>query len=208
LKHWEEQILSHIDFQYYSKEQQHIIYYHTKKKNVQASSPALSFDLQQTLAKGPFCFIDDGSKELPEASILARFTIVLTAYNRFTAEWKLGSLEHEKRSSRTGDVYWGDDHDSEASPILKVHWLRLIVDEGHTVSIWVLSLFSSAYLLTFVRCCFVATSSYVDGQEPQQHYPILFMDHGTASVGHDRYSNTANRESNRFEELIFLMSVP
>ena len=140
LKHWEEQILSHIDFQYYSKEQHHIVYYHTKKKNVQASSPALSFDLQQTLAKGPFCFIDDGSRELPPASILSRFTIVLTAYNRFTAEWNLGSLEHEKRASRKGDVYWGDDLDSEASPILKVHWLRLIVDEGHTVSIWSLNL--------------------------------------------------------------------
>ena len=158
LKHWEEQILSHIDFQYCSKEQQHIVYYHTKKKNVQASSPALSFDLQQTLAKGPFCFIDDGSKELPPASILSRFTIVLTAYNRFTAEWKLGSLEHEKRALRMGDVYWGDDIDSEASPILKVHWLRLIVDEGHTVSIWLLVLNCGHYsfLLTFVLCFFVA----------------------------------------------------
>ncbi len=157
LKHWEEQILSHIDFQYCSKEQQHIVYYHTKKKNIQASSPALSFDLQQTLAKGPFCFIDDGSKELPPASILSRFTIVLTAYNRFTAEWKLGSLEHEKRASRTGDVYWGDDLDSEASPILKVHWLRLIVDEGHTVSIWLMnpSCCHYSYLLTLVLCCFV-----------------------------------------------------
>jgi hypothetical protein len=211
LKHWEEQILSHIDFKYCSKEQQHIVYYHTKKKNIQASNPALSFDLQQTLAMGGFCFIDDGSKELPPASILSRFTIVLTAYNRFTAEWKLGSLEHEKRASRTGDVYWGDDLDSEASPILKVHWLRLIVDEGHTVSIFVneselLPLFISP---NFCSLLFLLSSfSYIDGQESQQHYPILFMDHGTASVGDDRYSNTANRESNRIEELIFPLPVP
>lgn len=127
LNHWEEQIVSHIDFQYTSKR---FIYYHTKKKrNIEASSPAVLFDLQQTLHKGPFVFIDDGTKALPEASILARFCIVLTSYNRFTADWKQGSLENELRSSRKGVTYWGDDLSEEASPLLKVHW----VSEGVTL---------------------------------------------------------------------------
>lgn len=122
LNHWEEQIIAHINFQYYSKRCQ-IIYYHTKKRNLEASSPAISFDLQQTLKQGPFVFIDDGTKALPPASILARFTIVLTAYNRFTAEWKQGSLENELRASRKGGIYWGEDDLKEASPLLKVHWV-------------------------------------------------------------------------------------
>ena len=120
LNHWEEQIITHINFQYSSKR---FIYYHTKKKNIEASSPAVLFDLQQTLKQGPFVFIDDGTKALPPASILARFFIVLTAYNRFTAEWKQGSLENELRSSRKGVTYWGDDLSEEASPLLKVHWV-------------------------------------------------------------------------------------
>lgn len=120
LNHWEEQITSHINFQYSSN---CFIYYHTKKRNIEASHHAVSFDLQQTLKQGPFVFIDDGTKALPPASILARFSIVLTAYNRFTAEWKQGSLENELRSSRKGATYWGDDLSEEASSLLKVHWV-------------------------------------------------------------------------------------
>ena len=119
LNHWEEQITSHINFQYTN----HFIYYHTKKRNVEASHPAVSLDLQQTLQQGPFVFIDDGTKTLPPASILARFSIVLTAYNRFIADWKQGSLENELRSSKKGVTYWGDDLSEEASPLLKVHWV-------------------------------------------------------------------------------------
>lgn len=123
LNHWEEQIISHINFQYCSKHC-HAIYYHTKKRNMKASSPAISFDLESVLKQGPFVFIDDGTKALPPASTLARFCIVLTAYNRFTAEWKQGSLENELRASRKGCIHWGDDLDSEeASPLLKVHWV-------------------------------------------------------------------------------------
>uniref|UniRef100_A0A7S2KSK3 Uncharacterized protein n=1 Tax=Skeletonema marinoi TaxID=267567 RepID=A0A7S2KSK3_9STRA len=130
LNHWEEQIIRHINFQYSAKRS---IYYHTKKRNFELSNPAVSFDLEQTLNQGPFVFIDDGTKALPPASTLSRFSIVLTAYNRFTAEWKQGSLENELRATRKGVTYWGDDLSEEASPLLKVHWLRLIVDEGHTM---------------------------------------------------------------------------
>lgn len=123
LTHWEEQIVAHINFKYFSTQEQNIIYCHTKNRNFKARSPIISSDLQQTLIQRPLVFIDDGTKELPPASVLARFPIVLTAYNRFTAEWKLGSLEKELKTSRKG-VYWGDDKDdTEASPLLKVHWV-------------------------------------------------------------------------------------
>lgn len=123
LNHWEEQISSHINFKYCSKHC-HSIYYHTKKRNMKASSHAISFDLEHTLQQGPLVFIDDGTKALPPASTLARFFIVLTSYNRFTAEWKQGSLENELRASRKGGIYWGDNQNSEeASPLLKVHWV-------------------------------------------------------------------------------------
>ena len=124
LNHWKEQIISHINFNYCSKHHK-IIYYHTKKRDIEESR-GISLDLQQTLKLTPIVFIDDGSNTLPPASTLARFTIVLTCYNRFTADWKQGSLENELRASRKfGGTYWGDDLDSEeASPLLKVHWVR------------------------------------------------------------------------------------
>jgi len=141
LQHWEEQILQHIDFNYLlvnSRPNSPLIYYHTTKrttKAMKASNTRITFDLKSV--KNPLIFIDDGSKELPSESILSRFPIVLTSYNRFTADWKAGSVEQELRSKGSSyndnnDKYWGEE-ESEASSLLKVHWLRVIVDEGHVM---------------------------------------------------------------------------
>jgi len=141
LNHWEEQILHHIDFDYLtvnSRPDTPLIYYHTTKrttKSMKASNTRITFDLKSV--KTPLIFIDDGSKELPSESVLSRFPIVLTSYNRFTADWKSGSVEQELRSKGSSynddnDKYWGEE-ESEASSLLKVHWLRVIVDEGHVM---------------------------------------------------------------------------
>ena len=128
LSHWVEQMMIHIDFGYMkSKAPLSLsIYYHTsKRKTKMANHPNISFELGRITR--PLIFIDDGSKELPKPSVLARFPIVLTSYNRFTAEWKNGSVEQEIRASKKGssstDIYWGDDA-PEASSLLKVSWLR------------------------------------------------------------------------------------
>ena len=127
LDHWEEQMLMHIDFSYISSRNKSLIYYHTSKKSTKAaksSSPNITLKLKNVT--NPIIFIDDGSKELPSEDVLARFPIVLTSYNRFTSDWKNGSVEQEIRASRgssSGSVYWGEEA-TEASPLLKVHWLR------------------------------------------------------------------------------------
>jgi hypothetical protein len=127
LDHWQEQMMLHVDFQYLSKPGLHspFIYYHTSKRNISINSKVQSLDLNHVT--NPIIFIDDGSKELPPASVLARFPIVLTSHSRFTSEWKNGSIEQETRASKRGTgnsaLYWGDD-EPEASPLLKVLWLR------------------------------------------------------------------------------------
>jgi hypothetical protein len=127
IHHWKEQLLLHIDFGYISKNgsQSPLIYYHTSKRNVINSNKYISFDLRNIT--DPVIFIDDGSKELPPPSVLARFRVILTSYNRFTAEWKHGNVEQEIRASKKGSGggcnYWGDDA-PEASSLLKVSWLR------------------------------------------------------------------------------------
>lgn len=125
LLHWQEQMMLHIDFSYLleNKSSSPYIYYHTSKRNAIVPDGTVSLKLKNIA--DPLIFIDDGSKKLPSPAVLARFRIVLTSYNRFTAEWKSGSLEQEIRASKRGSsgVYWGDD-EPKASPFLKVSWLR------------------------------------------------------------------------------------
>jgi hypothetical protein len=129
IHHWREQMLRHIDFSYISKTMNgsisSLIYYHTSKRKNITTGTNISFDLRSVT--DPIIFIDDGSKALPPPYILARFRVVLTSYNRFTAEWKHGNVEQEIRASKKGsgggDSYFGDGF-PEASSLLKVSWLR------------------------------------------------------------------------------------
>ena len=93
----------------------------------------------------PFLFIDETStKPLPSPDFLAMFTIVLTTNRRFTNEWQKGSFEDELKressSSKAASMGGIFDHvyetlaqSEEACNILKVNWLRMIVDEGHSM---------------------------------------------------------------------------
>ena len=121
LTHWQEQLLLHVDFRYISSNDSLPVYYHTSKRNIDRSNSNTIFDLKKVTH--PLIFLDDGSKELPPSSVLARFPIVVTSYNRFTNEWGKGSVEQELRASNKSGIYWGEDT-PEASPLLKVSWLR------------------------------------------------------------------------------------
>jgi SNF2 family DNA or RNA helicase len=89
----------------------------------------------------PFLFVDKTStKKLPSPDFLAMFSIVITTNQRFTNEWKNGSFEEEmKRES--ADTSTKSDHEfystmaqsALACTLLKVNWLRMIVDEGHSM---------------------------------------------------------------------------
>ena len=91
----------------------------------------------------PFIFIDKtGTKKLPSPYFLAMFQIVLTTNQRFTNEWRNGSFEDElKQKSRNDEQGRSNNFDfrssltqsEEACPLLKVFWLRMIVDEGHSM---------------------------------------------------------------------------
>jgi hypothetical protein len=93
----------------------------------------------------PFLFIDRTShSKLPSPCFLAMFRVVLTTNQRFSNEWRKGSFENELKKK---DAYAAketlnnmmapfsdfDRSGEEASPLLKVNWLRMIVDEGHSM---------------------------------------------------------------------------
>ena len=87
-----EQIISHIDFAYCTNNSPQI-YVHTLRQDKYERNVNMSFDLRDFLEQeSPLVFIDDGSKHLPSPAVLARFHIVITSYNRFTAEVRFSLL--------------------------------------------------------------------------------------------------------------------
>lgn len=87
----------------------------------------------------PLVFIDKtGTKALPPADFLAMFRIVITSTQRLTNEWKNGSYEEELQQDegrkKYTELYEVFESGSRSScSLLKVHWFRLIVDEGHSM---------------------------------------------------------------------------
>ncbi len=95
----------------------------------------------------PLVFVDrTATRKLPPERFLSLFKIVLTTNNRFSNEWKNGSFEDEIRRSHTRENSRGGEANGrissfredlatsdEACSLLKVNWLRMIVDEGHSM---------------------------------------------------------------------------
>ncbi|PNS16898.1 F-box protein [Sphaceloma murrayae] len=92
--------------------------------------------------------MDDLKKELPPADDLRQFDLILFSRNRFEQESRDGSDEQGRRFSktpracacpyigatRTRDCTCLRTDDLYSSPLKKLHFLRIIIDEGHSFS--------------------------------------------------------------------------
>ncbi|KAI9906440.1 hypothetical protein PsorP6_004618 [Peronosclerospora sorghi] len=87
-------------------------------------------------------FIDENNEDLPSNSKLATYDVVVTSFSRLTKEWRLhrpASVLEKRMPERYGfentQRYTDGTVRGEASSLLTVHWVRVIVDEGHKLGV-------------------------------------------------------------------------
>jgi hypothetical protein len=139
----QEQLKLHVDPTYFTDKIPLIFEYTgTSETGLRMEEIMAQCQLQKT--HYPYVLVDrTGSKKLPTPFFLAMFKIVITTCQRFSCEWKNGSLEDELRrqgleESSEDDSFCNDirrhlEQSDESCPLLKVNWLRMIVDEGHSM---------------------------------------------------------------------------
>eukprot|EP00934_Nitzschia_sp_Nitz4_P008343 Nitzschia sp. Nitz4//scaffold59_size112058//100048//103237//NITZ4_004128-RA/size112058-augustus-gene-0.96-mRNA-1//1//CDS//3329555180//8333//frame0 len=128
IEHWQDQIRMYMDPNYCmpTGSQTPLIFEFTGSEIVSGDPTNV-----------PLIFIDrGGTRKLPPAEDLVKFKMVITTIQRFTNEWKNGSFEDELRQSDKG-VYQELETmlatSTEACSLLRIRWLRMIVDEGHSM---------------------------------------------------------------------------
>lgn len=130
LEHWQDQIQLHVDKDYISHRIPIIVVYTGTFHYEFQEDFVIKCKVEKT--HFPFLFLDKtGSRPLPPADFLSMFSIVITSNQRFTNEWKNGSFEDQL--NRNSSKYSFENDSDDACPLLKVNWLRMIVDEGHSM---------------------------------------------------------------------------
>ena len=180
LTHWENQISMHVDFTYLTKKIP--LVFRLRKKGKASHTKEEVMRLCNTeKTHFPLLLIDEGTNSpLPPPSFLAMFHVVLTTNQRIQSEWKFGSVEEELKISRGGRqasyrAFYDDiiTDTPPPSPLLKVNWLRLVVDEGASVDSTIMT--HTHIYIYICLCAYDVYQSFEMCLELLQHSDLLFV---------------------------------
>jgi hypothetical protein len=141
MEHWMTQIDLHVNMKYMtSNGKKPLLFEYGKEKDSLSVDKAIIMTQLHATHEAVVFYDQGATRPLPPADFLSMFKIVVTTSRRFEREWKNGSFQEELRDTKSAAAADNDSVDERsfrqsnaACSLLKIHWLRMIVDEGHSM---------------------------------------------------------------------------
>jgi SNF2-related domain len=146
MEHWMTQIDLHVNLNYLTANgKEPLVFEYGRDRDALSVDKAIIMTQLHSTHEAVVFFDHGSTRPLPPPHFLSMFKIVVTTSRRFEREWKNGSLQEELQNAKSAAQAADNGaanityersfrQSNEACSLLKIHWLRMIVDEGHSMA--------------------------------------------------------------------------